>query len=313
MRRPIGVWLLMLGTIMLATAGCPRVAWLANEPLNGAERATYDTIRVYLNQLEALDAAFFNTQFNSAGGYRDGRQQLDARIRRMLARVDSTRREREFSNGDMAAYVRASLPWPPPQPSVAFEIPSHLVSTVPGATLRVIHDSVTRALGRAGFDDRSYYDMGGGDFAIGLPMQTIDDDGRPKAGPARWSSLFRTVAGDFQGLDGYLRQLFKAPPGKYRFIVIALTKRELTPLHGNITAADPVRLRSEGAVTPPRHLDAQADPDMRVVALIYEFQRRVGTDEAELLPTSTLTAVGHLSAAGLWSEAQLLSPRRGIE
>ncbi len=195
------------------------------------------------------------------------------------------------------------FPWPPPSWTSRHALPVGLAIAGTDQTLGNVEDRMRAALGRAGISEWSVYGVGQDGFALATRMESIEKDGTPKPGDARWSVADPTLAAlendrTFSLWD-YLRVLFTAQRGRYRVIVLTITDRPVVP--GEATG-----LPDPGAARLPADWRAKPlNPGATCTALVYEFYRASEEDETMLLGLSSLLAKRHLARAGLWLEDEL--------
>jgi len=166
-----------------------------------------------------------------------------------------------------------------------------------------VEDRLKAALGRAGISEWSVYGIEQDGFALATRMESIEKDGAPKPGSARWSvadPTFAAVENDRKfSLLEYLRALFTAQQGHYRVIVLTITHRPVVP-------GEATDLPGPGAAGLPADWRARPlNTGATCTALVYEFYRASAEDETMLMGTSSLLAIRHLARAGLWKEDEL--------
>jgi hypothetical protein len=189
------------------------------------------------------------------------------------------------------------FPWPPPRWTTRAVLPSGLAVRGEGEPLGSIFDRLRDALRRAEILEWSVYAIGLDGFAIVSRMESIDEEGRPQR--ERWG--LNAARPRLFSIADYLSALFRASPGRYRVIALAVTARAVT------ASADPVdretleRLLRAGAGDLSGTLRQTPLPQSgRCEALIYEFFRPSADDQATLVTASGVSAARHLAGAGLW-------------
>jgi hypothetical protein len=197
------------------------------------------------------------------------------------------------------------FPWPPPRWTSRYAVPPGLAIAASDEDLGQVEDRLKVALSRAGISEWSVYGIGQVGFALATRIESIQNDGTPKSGTARWSvadpALTALEEQRSFSLSQYLRSLFTAQRGRYRVIVITVTNRPVVPGGGD-------SLPAPGAADLP--LDWRQRPLIPgtiCTALVYEFFRPSAEDDAVLVGTgmSPLLARQHLIRAGLWSDKDL--------
>lgn len=195
------------------------------------------------------------------------------------------------------------FPWPPPNWTSRHVVPAGLAITSADQSLGQVEARLKAALSRAGISEWSVYGIKDDGFAMATRIESIEKDGTPKQGNARWSVADPALAALQEqrsfSLWEYLRSLFTAQRGRYRVIVITVTNRPVTP-------------GGEGPLPPPGAAQLPLAwqlkslmPGTVCTALVYEFYRPSAEDDAVLLGMSPVLAKQHLIRAGLWSDAEL--------
>jgi hypothetical protein len=158
---------------------------------------------------------------------------------------------------------------------------------------------LSAALGRTGYSEKSYWAVPHG-FALATRLEQIDVNGRPKPPPARWSAEMPRLAGGFS-LSAYLRALFTADPGYYRIVVFIVTDTLFSESDRSVTSEEARSWLTQGLNALPETIASQPyAPSVVCTAMIYEFERKAGSEAEPLLP-SPVDAHAHLVESGLWS------------
>ena len=198
------------------------------------------------------------------------------------------------------------FPWPPPAPTSFQTLPAGLVTTGEGDSLGRVFDRLKLALSRIEGGFWSVYAIGNDGFAIVTRIEAIEVDGRPKPPPDRWLTPSQPLPRRITGIGDYIRALFGARPGRYRFLVLAVTARSISGSETTLTSTEAMRLLRSGTDDLPASLRAmRLGPSGRCVALIYEFERASEVSEARFLEASPVSVATHLVRAGLWETGQL--------
>ncbi|MCB1389051.1 MAG: hypothetical protein KDJ68_11630 [Rhodobiaceae bacterium] len=195
------------------------------------------------------------------------------------------------------------FPWPPPRASARHVI---RLDEIPGivageATLGDIAAGIVGALERAGYFDRSYFELDVG-AAIVTRLERIRANGYPEAGDARWP-LSVSDTREFS-LARMLKSLFFAEPGHFRVIAFIITDQPFRERVDAPSAGEATRWLSEGYNTLPERAASQRSTKRHVVtALIYEFERAPGEEQAHQLVPGQLQGATHLQRAGIVLES----------
>ncbi len=208
-------------------------------------------------------------------------------------------------NGSSPAKNEAfpQFPWPPPQWTSRYPVPDALVMRTNGrqSTLGEAFDRIKQALDQARIAEWSVYAIDSDGFAVVGRLERIQDDGQPEV--ERWSAG-RTRCKRFT-LKCYFEALFKASPGRYRVIVLAVTPRPIVAGPAPPTTETMTKLLKGGAGNLPHEMRGQVVPSSKCEALIYEFYRRSAEDTPALVELSSLEPKQHLVGAGLWQKGDL--------
>lgn len=198
------------------------------------------------------------------------------------------------------------FPWPPPVPTSFQTLPVGLVTAGQGDSLGSVFDRLRVALARIEGGAWSVYAIGEDGFAVVTKLEAIESDGSPKPLPDRWLTPAERLPARIRGIGDYLRALFFAKPGRYRFVVLAVTDRPISGADSTITSAQAMRLLQGGTDILPQALRVRTlGPDGRCVALVYEFERTSEVSEARFISSSPISVTRHLARAGLWEEGRL--------
>lgn len=191
------------------------------------------------------------------------------------------------------------FPWPPPAASARETVPGSLLAA--GRSLDRLGGVDTilgAALERTGYAEKSYWAVPRG-FALATRLEQIDANGRPKPPPARWSAETPRLAGEFS-LSAYLRALFTADPGYYRIVVFIVTDALFSESDRSVSSEEARSWVAKGLNALPESIASQPyGPSVVCTAMIYEFERRAGSEAQPLVP-SPVDAHAHLVESGLW-------------
>ncbi|MEO0981441.1 MAG: hypothetical protein AAFX03_02185 [Pseudomonadota bacterium] len=193
------------------------------------------------------------------------------------------------------------FPWPPPQPSTDVTIPRGLVTlgmAGEAATLTSVADRLDAALLAAGYVEFSYFGVGCDGFALITRLEQIDAQGNPVEDGERFAPPDQAEP---PSLTGFIQRLFRAPPGYYRqiaFVATARTFEETAPPPEEDELRD---LVDSGAAALPEEMDRAAFTRAhRVIALIYEFEKRDAEEDVMQLTPSRVSGSVHLERAGIY-------------
>jgi hypothetical protein len=155
---------------------------------------------------------------------------------------------------------------------------------------------IVRALNQAGYADHTFYRARHG-FAVVSRLERIEADGRSSPSGFRY-----TPPGQEEfSLSRYLSGLFVAPIGRYRQIVFIVTDLPVVAVGGVLTQQRAGTLLHGGGGDLDACFESVAfGENYDVTALIYEFQKTGESSQMRQLDSSSLTAIDHLRAAGLY-------------
>ena len=154
-------------------------------------------------------------------------------------------------------------------------------------------------LARTGYAEKSYWAVPRG-FVIATRLEQIDANGKPKPPPARWSAETPRLSGEFS-LSVYLRALFTADPGYYRIVAFIVTDALFSQSDRSVSSQEARSWVAKGFNALPASIAGQAyGPAVVCTAMIYEFERRAGSEAQPLVPSS-IDARAHLVGSGLWT------------
>ena len=192
------------------------------------------------------------------------------------------------------------FPWPPPAASARETVPRDLLTGSRRLDrLGDVDTVLSAALARTGYAEKSYWAVPRG-FALATRLEQIDPNGKPKPAPARWSAEMPRLAGAFS-LSAYLRALFTADPGYYRIVVFIVTDTLFSESDRSVSSEEARSWVAQGLNALPESIAGQPyDSSVVSTALIYEFERKAGSEAQPLVP-SPVDAHAHLVGSGLWS------------
>ena len=243
---------------------------------------------------------------------RDGAERMQAEAQRPVEverRSKMPPRAERQIRSEAQQPVEAALPdfpWPPPAPSAQIVLPNSLFQATgkPIPSLSSVGAQLVGALEQARYFEYSYYRVPNG-FALVARLERIAPDGTPL--PEEFRFLLPGSQEPFS-LGVYIKQLFFAPEGFYRQIVIVVTDRPFTATGETLDAPAAARLLSGGASRLSNDFDTMRFTEAhRVSALIYEFRKGAQQGDVSTLTPGRLGARTHLERAGIY---QGLAPRQ---
>jgi hypothetical protein len=200
-------------------------------------------------------------------------------------------------NGDSDSSLLTAYPWPPEDPSSLVRLDLlHDFSHGNTSSLFDVSEELGAALRRSGYLEQSYYGAPGG-FVLVTRLEGIDEHGAPLVDERRY--LPPDDRSNFSFAD-YIRHLFFAPEGFYRFIAFVVTDRPYRTSAEVLTEdAALSRLRRGAVALPPSFDELSFSERHRVDALIYEFRKHA--ELIETLRPGRLPPATHLEKSGLSS------------
>lgn len=158
-------------------------------------------------------------------------------------------------------------------------------------------DSVLQAaLRQTGYIDSSYYWIPGG-FALVTKLEHIEANGASRPEHDRWSIEPAKVTR--LSLRDYLRALFTANDGHYRFLVFTVTEVAVTQTERHITEAEALAwLRGGRRGLLPSTIETRPwTSEVTCTVLIYEFIHEQ-QQEPQIVFSNALGGMAHLTRAG---------------
>ncbi len=195
------------------------------------------------------------------------------------------------------------IPWPLPAASAADRLV--LDARAAGTRLGDYFEAIGAMLRRGGLPGRVYA-IGADGFAVVTEMESIGDDGRPRADIGRFHFGEEGELPPVFSLKGYLDVLLNRAPGRYRCFVFAVTSRVVAPSGDPLSWRGASQLYSQGPLNLPGALaDQAAPPGTDVSLLVYEFRRLTADDShPSFVSRSALTVAQHMAGAGIAGEGQ---------
>lgn len=187
-------------------------------------------------------------------------------------------------------------PWPPEEPSWLVRLDRLYPSISHEQSLYDISEMLSKALQGAKYNHISYYSAPGG-FVMVTRLEGIDKNGVSLGNNRRY--LLPDDKQDFSFFD-YVRNLFFAPEGYYRFIAFVVSDAIYTTEASALSEADALKRLNRGAsALPPEYRKMQFSPEHRIDALIYEFHKGGSDNDAKLMQPGRLEPDTHLENSGL--------------
>jgi len=188
-------------------------------------------------------------------------------------------------------------PWPPEAPSSRIEIDRMFKPPLKeGMSLFDVSERLSDALADAGYYEKSYYSAPGG-FAMVTRLEATDKKGAPLGDEERYR--LPAEERDF-GFAEFIRNLFFAPEGYYRFIVFIVTDVSFTASEKELGESEALdRLKRGYSGLPDEYHSIPFSSSHRVEALIYEFKKGAGDQDVEKLLPGRLPPQLHITNSGL--------------
>lgn len=192
-----------------------------------------------------------------------------------------------------------AYPWPPEAPSSLVSLSElYDFSVGGGASLFDVSESLRVALRESGYLEKRYYAAPGG-FVMVTRLEQTDEQGTPLPDGKRY--LLPDDVGDFS-FAAYIRNLFFAPEGYYRFIAFVVTDRAYTTSDSALAEDSALaRLRGGSVELLSVFRDMPFSNHHRVDALIYEFRLAAQNAAVEPVTPGRLPPETHLEHSGLAS------------
>jgi hypothetical protein len=198
-----------------------------------------------------------------------------------------------------AAAALPDFPWPPPAPSAQVVLPNSLFQAAgkPAPSLASVGAQLVKALEQARYFEYSYYRVPNG-FALVARLERIGVDGTPL--PEEFRFLLPGSQEPFS-LAVYIKQLFFAPEGFYRQIVVVVTDQPFAATGDKLDSSAAAKLLSGGANRLSNDFDTLPfTAAHRASALIYEFRKGAKAGDVSTLNPGRLGARTHLERAGIY-------------
>jgi hypothetical protein len=291
--------LIGLGMIRIARRFCPNRRQLANPA-----RVYPVVLGVWLT---FLAITFWKLQTASAPSRDDPVAAVPAEeapaIRRFPWRPPTIEPPRDHPAAPAAPAAIPRFPWPPPAASsfVTISLKRLLPSTISKRPYLFsdVDLALRSALDGAGYFEGSYYVIPQG-YALATRMESIESDGSPRPGQARWNVEPDSRDISIFSLSSYLVALFSAPPGRYRVIVFLVTSEPFAAKDATVSREETTRWLFLGGNQLPTSLRVQPlDPGTVCTAMIYEFQKDSSSNPAFFLRPGKFSANVHMIKTGL--------------
>jgi hypothetical protein len=186
--------------------------------------------------------------------------------------------------------------WPPEDASWQIRLDEELSSDRrAGMSLLDVGDALLGAIENATYQPKFYWAPGG--FVMVIRLEAIEDDGTPLMDEQR---RFRLPEDEVRlSLAEYVRSLFFAPEGYYRFIAFVVSD-QFEKTSGE-ALSEPIaveRMTGGNIRLPDEYADWEFSIDHTIDALIYEFEVK-GRDVETLVPGRLVPPQTHLMNSGL--------------
>lgn len=231
----------------------------------------------------------------------EARRKAEAEKKR---RAEETQRQRESAaeaqrKAEAESEAAAPLPqypWPPEDPSSLVRLDQRYPSIKGAASLFEVAEIISLALDTAKYSQVSFFSAPGG-FVMVTRLEGIDKNGAPLG--VRRRHLLPDDQRDFSFVE-YVRSLFFAPEGYYRFIAFVISDVPYTTKDKALSETTAVeRLRRGATALPRKYRFLPFTPDHRIDALIYEFRKGGRDRDVEILRPGRLSPHVHLENSGL--------------
>jgi len=186
---------------------------------------------------------------------------------------------------------------PPPQASAKYTFNAIEISKF--KTYGEIDGWLANLLNNAGYVGKFNYFLFNNGFVIATEIEQINRDATTKPSDERWSAIRINLTRKDWSLTDYVNTLFKSQPGYYRSIVFIISP-SIYQFSANDYGKDLfAKYLSQGSIGLPSQLTNTVVPkDIKVTALIYEFEKPENAHEA-ILVTDGLTGLEHLKKASI--------------
>jgi hypothetical protein len=192
---------------------------------------------------------------------------------------------------------------PPPEFTSRWTLPDGVVVQGRRGNLGEAFDRARKALRRGGFEHWSVYSFADDGFAIVARMEKIQPDGTPAT--IRFGVRRPPYRAQGFSTDDFIQVLFNAAPGRYRVLVLLVSKHPLDARGIRAAPLEDVDMSDLAAGKLPDEL-REKDVEGRCEVLVYELERPTEQSRpAQLMVSSDLTAKDHLIAAGVWRPEEL--------
>ncbi len=189
-----------------------------------------------------------------------------------------------------------TYPWPPEEPSSLVRIDSLYPDGWHERSLFEVAELLTAALQKAAYLELGFYAAPGG-FVMVTRLEGIDPAGAPLTAERRYQ--LPDDRGDFSFRE-YVRGLFFAPKGYYRFIAFVVSDVPYTTRDEPLEETEALeRLHRGGVALSRKYADLPFSSYHRVDALIYEFRKGGHDGDVETLRPGRLPPNTHLENSGL--------------
>ncbi|MEX0962663.1 MAG: hypothetical protein WDZ52_01295 [Pseudohongiellaceae bacterium] len=202
------------------------------------------------------------------------------------------------AEGEQQSSSLSAYPWPPERASWTVRIDDVASPTFVGMSLTDVESRLSRSLRSASYSMSRLYSAPGG-FVMVTRLEATDSDGSPLPEAERYRL---PDDGDTFQLGSYIRNLFFAPEGYYRFIAFVVSDQFERESDAPLSETDALERLQRGALRLPReYADMEFTESHRIEALIYEFRKGAEENDLETMLPGRIPADNHLQNSGLSS------------
>ena len=201
------------------------------------------------------------------------------------------------AGGEQQSSTLEPYPWPPEEASWQVRIDRIANPPFdPGMSLVDVEHRLSQALRASSYATSSLYSAPNG-FVMVTRLEAMDGEGRPLEGSERYrlpedENVF--------SMTQYIRSLFFAPEGRYRFIAFVVSDQFSRTREAELSERVALKRLRRGALRlPPEYNDLRFTENHQIVALIYEFRKGGEEGDIETLLPGRISAEQHLENSGL--------------
>lgn len=194
--------------------------------------------------------------------------------------------------------------WPPPQASSTYTIPLSAISKKP-VTLADADNILSKALGRAGYEEKQYYQLPESKmpgFVLVTRIEAFDKDGSPKM-PGRWPSSDLSMVKDDFSVGNILKVLLHMNEGHYRVIAFVFSGSPVEQdTSARLSATEAQKWLSSGYTSLPESIGSARFTSKQnfCTVLVYEFEKQSNKGAANLSLPGTVSAKRQVEKTGIF-------------